>query len=202
MKIGFIGLGNMGAPMARNLAKAGHEVTGFDVNFEQASALLDILTIAETAADAAAGQDVVITMLPHGGALNDVAVEIVPVMASSSCFIDCSTVDIQTTKQVAMMIGSAGLRGLDAPVSGGEAGAVNGVLTVMIGGEQAVYDNAAPLIDCFARARRLMGPSGAGQLTKMVNQICIAGLVQGLSEALNFGQNAGLDMDKVLGVVS
>ena len=162
MKIGFIGLGNMGAPMARNLAKAGHEVTGFDVNFEQESALRDILTIVETAADAAAGQDVVITMLPHGGALHDVAAEIVPVMASSSCFIDCSTVDIQTTKQVAMMVESAGLRVLDAPVSGGVGGASAGTLTFMVGGDADTLALARPLLDIMGGRVIHCGDAGAG----------------------------------------
>ena len=134
MKIGFIGLGNMGAPMARNLAHAGHSVTGFDVNFDKARACQDSLAVANTATDAATSQDVVITMLPNGTALHQVAVEIVPVMMSSSCFIDCSTVDIQTTKRVAEMIVAAGLYGLDAPVSGGVGGATAGTLTFMVGG--------------------------------------------------------------------
>ena len=153
MKIGFIGLGNMGAPMAKNLVKAGHEVTGFDLNFEQARLLKGICNIVETATDATVGQDVVITMLPNGAALNDVAGQILPVMAPPAFFIDCSTVDIQTTKKVAMMIESAGLRGLDAPVSGGVSGASAGALTFMVGGDANTLDAAAPpsQVEQFAR---------------------------------------------------
>ncbi|MGB2036670.1 MAG: NAD(P)-dependent oxidoreductase, partial [Candidatus Puniceispirillaceae bacterium] len=202
MKIGFIGLGNMGAPMARNLAKAGHEVTGFDVNFEQASALRDILTIVETAADAAAGQDVVITMLPHGGALHDVAAEIVPVMASSSCFIDCSTVDIQTTKQVAMMIGSAGLRGLDAPVSGGVGGASAGTLTFMVGGDADTLALARPLLDIMGGRVIHCGDAGAGQAAKICNNMILGATMIATCEAFALADQLGLDRQRLFDVVS
>ena len=202
MKIGFIGLGNMGAPMARNLAKAGHEVTGFDVNFEQASALRDILAIVETAADAAVGQDVVITMLPHGGALHDVAAAIVPVMASSSCLVDCSTVDIQTTKQVAMMIGSAGLRGLDAPVSGGVGGASAGTLTFMVGGDDDTLALARPLLDTMGGRVIHCGDAGAGQAAKICNNMILGATMIATCEAFALADQLGLDRQRLFDVVS
>ena len=202
MKIGFIGLGNMGTPMARNLAKAGHEVTGFDVNFEQASALRDILTIVETAADAAAGQDVVITMLPNGGALHDVAAEIVPVMASSSCFIDCSTVDIQTTKQVAMMVESAGLRVLDAPVSGGVGGASAGTLTFMVGGDADTLALARPLLDIMGGRVIHCCNAGAGQSAKICNNMILGATMIATCEAFALADQLGLDRQRLFDVVS
>ena len=202
MKIGFIGLGNMGAPMARNLAKAGHEVTGFDVNCEQASALRDILTIVETAADAAASQDVVITMLPHGGALHDVAAEIVPVMASSSYFIDCSTVDIQTTKQVAIMIGSAGLRGLDAPVSGGVGGATAGTLTFMVGGAANTLELVMPLFDIMGGRVIHCGDTGAGQAAKICNNMILGATMIATCESFALADQLGLDRQRLFDVVS
>ena len=202
MKIGFIGLGNMGAPMARNLAKAGHEVTGFDVNFEQESALRDILTIVETAADAAAGQDAVITMLPHGGALHDVAAEIATVMASSSYFIDCSTVDIQTTKQVAMMVESAGLRGLDAPVSGGVGGASAGTLTFMVGGGADTLALARPLLDIMGGRVIHCGDAGAGQAAKICNNMILGATMIATCEAFALADQLGLDRQRLFDVVS
>ena len=195
MKIGFIGLGNMGAPMAKNLVKAGHEVTGFDLNFEQARLLKGICNIVETATDATVGQDVVITMLPNGAALNDVAGQILPVMAPPAFFIDCSTVDIQTTKKVAMMIESAGLRGLDAPVSGGVSGASAGTLTFMVGGDANALELARPLFDIMGGRVIHCGDAGAGQAAKICNNMILGATMIVTCESFALADQLGLDRD-------
>ena len=202
MNIGFIGLGNMGVPMARNLAKAGHEVTGFDVNFEQVSALRDSLSIAETAADAASGKEVVVTMLPHGAALNNVVAEIVPVMAPASLHIDCSTVDIQTTKKVTMMVESAGLRGLDAPVSGGVGGASAGTLTFMVGGDADTLALAQPLLDIMGGRVIHCGNAGAGQAAKICNNMILGATMIATCEAFALADQLELDRERLFDVVS
>ena len=202
MKIGFIGLGNMGAPMARNLAKAGHEVTGFDVNFEQAGVLKGIFNIVETAIDATVDQDVVITMLPNGAALIDVAEQILPVMAPSALLIDCSTVDIQTTKQVAMMIESAGLRGLDAPVSGGVSGASAGTLTFMVGGDANTLELARPLFEIMGGRVIHCGDAGAGQAAKICNNMILGATMIVTCEAFALADQLGLDRQRLYDVVS
>ena len=143
MKIGFIGLGRMGGPMAANLAKAGHEVTGFDM----ADVAIDGVSMADTGANAVKGADVVVTMLPNGNILRAVANEIIPVMEKGAAFVDCSTVDVESARAVAEQAVAAGLLAVDAPVSGGQAGAENGALTVMCGGLQEDFDrivNAKP----------------------------------------------------------
>ncbi len=205
--VAFIGLGVMGYPMAGHLAAAGHRVTVYNRTTEKAEKWVAEHggKLAATPREAAVNADFIFScvgndddlravILGHGGALS--------AMGEGAVLIDHTTTSAEVAREVAQACAAQACAMLDAPVSGGEAGAVNGVLTVMIGGEQAVYDNAAPLIDCFARARRLMGPSGAGQLTKMVNQICIGGLLQGLSEALYFAENAGLDGRAVIDVIS
>ena len=202
MKIGFIGLGNMGAPMARNLAKAGYEVTGFDVNSEQAGTLQDIFATVETAVDATADQDFVITMLPHGAALNDVARQILPAMAPSTCFIDCSTVDIQTAKQVATMVESAGCRGLDAPVSGGVSGASAGTLTFMVGGNAETLKLAMPLFDIMGGRVIHCGDSGAGQAAKICNNMILGATMIVTCEAFALADQLGLDRQRLFDVVS
>ena len=202
MKIGFIGLGNMGAPMAKNLAQSGHAITGFDVNFDQAKACQDSLVVAGTAADAATGQDVVITMLPNGAALYQVAREIVPVMAPSSCFIDCSTVDIQTTKQVAEMIEAAGLRGLDAPVSGGVGGAAAGTLTFMVGGAADTLALVMPLFDIMGGRIIHCGDEGAGQAAKICNNMILGATMIATCEAFALADQLGLDRQRLFDVVS
>ena len=202
MKIGFIGLGNMGAPMAGNLAKAGHEVTGFDVNFEQAGVLKGIFNIVETAIDATVDQDVVITMLPNGAALIDVAEQILPVMAPSAFLIDCSTVDIQTTKQVAMMIESAGLRGLDAPVSGGVSGASAGTLTFMVGGDANTLELARPLFEIMGGRVIHCGDAGAGQAAKICNNMILGATMIVTCEAFALADQLGLDRQRLYDVVS
>ena len=202
MKIGFIGLGNMGAPMARNLAKAGYEVTGFDVNLEKAGTLQDIFATAETAVDAVTGQDFVITMLPHGTALKDVARQILPAMAPSSCFIDCSTVDIQTAKQVAMMVESAGCRGLDAPVSGGVSGASAGTLTFMVGGDADTLAFVRPLFDIMGGKVIHCGDTGAGQAAKICNNMILGATMIVTCEAFALADQLGLDRQRLFDVVS
>ncbi|MEL0150917.1 MAG: NAD(P)-dependent oxidoreductase [Rhodobiaceae bacterium] len=205
--VAFIGLGVMGYPMAGHLAAAGHRVTVYNRTTEKAEKWVAEHggKLAATPREAAVNADFIFScvgndddlravILGHGGALS--------AMGEGAVLIDHTTTSAEVAREVAQACAAQACAMLDAPVSGGEAGAVNGVLTVMIGGEQAVYDNAAPLIDCFARAHRLMGPSGAGQLTKMVNQICIGGLVQGLSEALHFANKAGLDGRAVIDVIS
>ena len=205
--VAFIGLGVMGYPMAGHLAAAGHRVTVYNRTTEKAEKWVAEHggKLAATPREAAVNADFIFScvgndddlravILGDGGALS--------AMGEGAVLIDHTTTSAEVAREVAQACAAQACAMLDAPVSGGEAGAVNGVLTVMIGGEQAVYDNAAPLIDCFARAHRLMGPSGAGQLTKMVNQICIGGLVQGLSEALHFANEAGLDGRAVIDVIS
>ena len=196
MKIGFIGLGNMGAPMATNLAKE-HDVAGFDT-----VARPEGITMADSAAAAGKDADVVITMLPNGAILRAVAAEIHPAMKPGAVHLDCSTVDVDSARAVAAQAEALGLAAIDAPVSGGQAGAENGQLTVMIGGDEAAVERAGPLIDCYARMRARLGAAGSGQLAKMVNQICIAGIVQGLSEALHFAGRAGLDASAVVDVIA
>ena len=202
MKIGFIGLGNMGAPMARNLAKAGYEVTGFDVNSEQAGTLQDTFATVETAVDATADQDFVITMLPHSAALNDVARQILPAMAPSTCFIDCSTVDIQTAKQVATMVESAGCRGLDAPVSGGVSGASAGTLTFMVGGNAETLKLAMPLFDIMGGRVIHCGDSGAGQAAKICNNMILGATMIVTCEAFALADQLGHDRQRLFDVVS
>lgn len=205
--VAFIGLGVMGYPMAGHLAAAGHRVTVYNRSTEKAEKWVAEHggKLAATPREAAVNADFIFScvgndddlravILGDGGALS--------AMGEGAVLIDHTTTSAEVAREVAQACAAQACAMLDAPVSGGEAGAVNGVLTVMIGGEHAVYGNAAPLIDCFARAHRLMGPSGAGQLTKMVNQICIGGLVQGLSEAMHFADKAGLDGRAVIDVIS
>ena len=198
MNIGFIGLGNMGAPMAANLAAAGHNVTGFD----PAGTTAEGVSVAATSVEAATGADVVITMLPNGAILRSVAAEVIPAMESGATLLDCSTVDVESASAVAADAQAAGLFAADAPVSGGQAGAENGQLSIMCGGDQSDYDWAEPVMNVYAKLCRRIGDTGAGQMAKMCNQIAIAGLVQGLSEALHFASKAGLDGTAVVEVIS
>jgi 3-hydroxyisobutyrate dehydrogenase len=206
-KVAFIGLGVMGFPMAGHLAAAGHEVTVYNRNQGKAEewAKLHGGQVAPTPAEAAAQQeyvfscvgddpDVIEVTLGKSGAFQS--------MRSETVFVDHTTASADLARQLASEAFKKGFHFLDGPVSGGQAGAENGVLTVMCGGEQEAFNRAKPLMESYGRAVTLIGRSGAGQLAKMVNQICIAGLVQGLSEGVNFGMKAGLDMDVVLGVIS
>ena len=206
-KVAFLGLGVMGYPMAGHLAAAGHEVTVFNRTAAKAESWVaqhggaSAATPAEAAREAefifaCVGEDDDVRQMTTGenGAFSS--------MQKEAVFIDNTTAAADVAREIYATATVAGLHFIDAPVSGGQAGAENGKLTVMCGGDEAAYARAEPLMACYGARVTLMGASGAGQLTKMVNQICIAGLVQGLSEALNFGQKADLDMDKVLGVIS
>ncbi|MGC6537008.1 MAG: NAD(P)-dependent oxidoreductase [Candidatus Puniceispirillaceae bacterium] len=206
-KIAFLGLGVMGGPMAGHLANAGHQLVVYNRTKSKADDWVKAYggSAADTPAQAADGADFVFACV---GDDNDVrAVTTGPdgafhAMAAGSVFIDNTTASAGVARELSAIASDSGIGFLDAPVSGGQAGAENGKLTVMVGGAEDDFSKAEPLMGCYGAKVTLMGPSGAGQLTKMVNQICIAGLVQGLSEALNFGQNAGLDMDRVLDVIS
>ncbi|MEL6689077.1 MAG: NAD(P)-dependent oxidoreductase, partial [Pseudomonadota bacterium] len=162
MKIGFIGLGNMGAPMAANLAAAGHEVSGFDT-----VAAPEGLNLAKTALKAVEGAEVVITMLPNGAILRDVAAEILPAMRTGSILLDCSTVDVASTRAVAEVAAKEGIATLDAPVSGGIGGAQGGTLTFMVGGDTEAFEKAGPLFDIMGQKAVHCGAAGNGQAAKI-----------------------------------
>ncbi|WP_366654095.1 NAD(P)-dependent oxidoreductase [Fodinicurvata sp. EGI_FJ10296] len=207
MKTAFLGMGVMGAPMARHLAKGGHDVTIYNRTASKAEALAREhgLTAAATPASAAKGCEVVFMCVGNDDDVRSVVYGddgALAGMASGTILVDHTTASADLARELAERCDNAGIGFIDAPVSGGQAGAENGALTVMCGGNQATFDRVKPAIDCFAKSCKLMGESGAGQLTKMVNQICIAGLVQALSEGLNFAQKAGLDGEKVLDVIS
>ncbi|MFQ5953665.1 MAG: NAD(P)-dependent oxidoreductase [Kiloniellales bacterium] len=206
-KVAFLGLGVMGFPMAGHLAQAGHQVTVYNRTRSKAEAWVEKYggTAEPTPAAAAAGQDLVFACVGTDDDLRAVVLGADGAfagMTEGAVFIDHTTASAGIARELFEDARGRGLGFLDAPVSGGQAGAENGVLTVMVGGDKAAFDKAAPVIDCYARAVTLMGPAGSGQLTKMVNQIAIAGLLQGLSEALNFSQRAGLDTALVLDVIS
>jgi 3-hydroxyisobutyrate dehydrogenase len=198
MNIGFIGLGNMGGPMASNLAKAGHVVTGYDT----ASVAIDGVTLAESAATAAADQDVVITMLPNGAILRAVAAEIVPAMKQGAVFLDCSTVDVDSARFVAQTAEDAGLLALDAPVSGGIGGAQGGTLTFMVGGSEAAFGKAKPLFDIMGQKAVHCGPSGNGQAAKICNNMILGVTMIATCEAFALADKLGLNRQAMFDVVS
>ncbi|MGP1394960.1 MAG: NAD(P)-dependent oxidoreductase [Inquilinaceae bacterium] len=207
MKTAFLGMGVMGAPMAGHLAKGGHAVTVYNRTRAKAEAWVEKHggSAAATPAEAARGADIVFACVGNDDDVRGVVYGddgAFAGMAKGALFVDHTTASATLARELDEAARAKGIGFLDAPVSGGQAGAENGALTVMVGGAQADFDTARPAIDCFARAVTLMGPAGAGQLTKMVNQICIAGLVQALSEGMNFAQKAGLDGDLVLDVIS
>jgi len=206
-KVAFIGLGVMGYHMAGHLKSGGHDVTVYNRTAAKADAWVKEHggAAAATPREAAAGCDIVFCCVGNDDDLRGVVLGedgIFAGMKAGATLVDNTTASANVARELYEEAGKRGLKFIDAPVSGGEAGAKNGVLTVMCGGDRDAFDAAQPVIDCFARAVTLMGPAGSGQLTKMVNQICIAGLLQGLSEAMNFGSRAGLDMDLVLDVIS
>ncbi len=207
MKVAFLGLGVMGFPMAGHLAEAGHDVTVYNRTGAKAQSWVEKHggRAAPTPAAAAAGREIVFACLGNDDDVRQVVLGddgVLSGMAEGAILVDHTTASATVARELFDAAAARGLGFLDGPVSGGQAGAENGVLAVMMGGEPAVFDRVAPVIDCYARAATLMGPAGSGQLTKMVNQIAIAGLMQGLSEALNFSQRAGLDTAKVLDVIS
>lgn len=207
-KLAFIGLGVMGFPMAGHLAtRGGHQVTVYNRSRAKAEAWVTKHKgrVAETPAKAAEGAEIVFSCVGDDPDLREVTLGpkgAFQAMGKGAIFVDHTTASAKAARELAAEAKKRGFDFLDAPVSGGQAGAENGQLTVMVGGETAAFERAKPAIAHFAKAVTLLGPSGAGQLTKMVNQICIAGLVQGLSEGLNFALKAGLDAKLVLDVIS
>lgn len=197
MKIGFIGLGNMGAPMAINLAKAGHEVSGFD---PVARAIE--LTLVETAAIAAAGADVVITMLPNGDILREVASDIHPLMNANATHLDCSTVDVDSARAVADAAVASCLNAVDAPVSGGVGGAASGTLTFMAGGTKEGFENVSELFDIMGQKAVHCGPSGNGQAAKICNNMILGVTMIATSEAFVLADKLGLSREAMFDVVS
>lgn len=197
MKVAFIGLGNMGGPMAANLAKAGHEVTGFDTAARPAG-----LTLADSAAAAAAGADVVITMLPNGQILRAVADEVIPAMRPGAILCDCSTVDVDSARAVAAQAQAAGLGALDAPVSGGIGGAQAGTLTFMVGGSDEAFAAVRPLFDIMGQKAVHCGDSGAGQAAKICNNMILGVTMIATCEAFALADQLGLDRQKMFDVVS
>ncbi len=198
MQIGFIGLGNMGAPMAANLAAAGHAVTGFDLTAPAPQGV----TMADSAAAAAKGAAVVITMLPNGAILRAVATEIIPAMAPGAVLLDCSTVDVASARDVAVQSAAAGLGFLDAPVSGGVGGAAAGTLTFMVGGDEAAFATARPLLDVMGQKAVHCGPAGNGQAAKICNNMILGVTMIATCEAFALADKLGLDRQAMYDVVS
>ena len=209
--VAFIGLGVMGGPMAGHLARAGHRVTVYNRTADKARAWVDQHTaeglaaaMALTPREAAERAEIVFLCVGNDDDLRSVVLGADGALAglrAGGLLVDHTTASADVARELAVLTAAQGGQFIDAPVSGGQAGAVNGVLTVMCGGDAAAFEVMKPVAMAFSRAITLLGESGAGQLAKMVNQICIAGLVQGLSEAIAFGQNAGLDMKQVLDVI-
>ena len=206
-KVSFIGLGVMGYPMAGYISKAGHNVTVYNRTKSKAKKWIKEYKgkIAETPEEAAKDSDFVFTCVGNDNDLKEVATGkkgIFNTVKKGSVYIDNTTASAKVARELHKNAKAHGIGFLDAPVSGGQAGAEKGALTVMVGGDKDVFEKAKPIIDCYSKKVQLLGSSGSGQLAKMVNQICIAGLVQGLSEAINFGLNAGLKMKDVIEVIS
>ena len=198
MKIGFIGLGNMGAPMAANLAAAGHDVTGFDIAGVEVAGVRR----AAGAAEAASGADVVITMLPDGAILRRVAAEVIPAMQAGAVLLDCSTVDVDSARDVARDAQAAGLSALDAPVSGGVGGARGGTLTFMVGGDAAGVSIATELFDIMGQKFVHCGPSGNGQSAKICNNMILGATMIVTCEAFALADKLGLPREAMFDVVS
>ena len=206
-KVSFIGLGVMGYPMAGYISKAGHNVTVYNRTKSKAEKWIKEYkgNIADTPSEAAKDSDFVFTCVGNDNDLKEVAIGnngIFNSIKKGSIYIDNTTASATVARQLYKKAKDKKIGFLDAPVSGGQAGAEKGALTVMVGGDKIDFDKAKNIIDCYSKKVQLLGPSGSGQLAKMVNQICIAGLVQGLSEGINFGINAGLKMEDVIEVIS
>ncbi|QXT38677.1 3-hydroxyisobutyrate dehydrogenase [Gymnodinialimonas ceratoperidinii] len=198
MRIGFIGLGNMGAPMAANLVAAGHEVMGFDTTAEVPEGVASVAS----AAEAAAGADVVITMLPNGAILHAVASEVIPAMPKGAIFVDCSTVEVDAARAVAADAEAAGLGWLDAPVSGGVGGAASGTLTFMVGGGEEAFETVTPLFDIMGQKAVLCGPAGNGQAAKICNNMILGVTMIATCEAFAMADKLGLSRQAMFDVVS
>ena len=205
--VAFIGLGIMGYPMAGYISKAGHNVTVYNRTALKADKWLIEYkgSKADTPAKAAEQADYIFTCVGNDNDLREVTFGkngIFKTIKKGAVYIDNTTASATIAKEINEYSNKNGFGFLDAPVSGGQAGAENGALTVMVGGSKIAFERAKPIIDCYSKKVKLLGPSGNGQLAKMVNQICIAGLVQSLSEAINFGKKAGLNMEDVIEVIS
>ena len=198
MKIGFIGLGNMGMPMARNLIAEGHEVTGFDL-IQKSDPLVQI---SKLLSETVSGKEVIITMLPDGSSLLEVYSSILNELQSEAILIDCSTVDVISAKKAAGMAKEKGLKALDAPVSGGIGGAENGTLTFMVGGDIAAFERVTPLFNIMGQKAVLCGESGAGQSVKICNNMILGVSMIAVCEAFVMADNLGLDRSKMFDVVS
>ena len=206
-QVTFLGLGVMGYPMAGYLAKAGHRVTVFNRTTSKAQKWVNEFSgnYAATPAEACKDADVVFACVGNDDDLREVTTGengAFATMPAGSIFVDHTTTSAQVARELADMASGKEIGFLDAPVSGGQAGAENGALTVMLGGKEADYAKVKGLVDCYAKMQKLLGPVGYGQLSKMCNQICIAGIVQGLSEALHFAKASGLDANQVVEVIS
>ena len=206
-RVSFIGLGVMGYPMAGYISKAGHNVTVYNRTKSKAEKWVGEYKgkMAETPAEAAKDAEYIFTCVGNDNDLREVTFGengVFKTIKKGSVYIDNTTASATIAREINKFAKENGFGSLDAPVSGGQAGAENGALTVMIGGDQADFDKAKDIIDCYSKKMKLLGVAGNGQLAKMVNQICIAGLVQGLSEAINFGMKAGLNMKDVIEVIS
>ena len=198
MKIGFIGLGNMGMPMARNLIAEGHEVTGFDL-IQKSDPLVQI---SKLLSETVSGKEVIITMLPDGSSLLEVYSSILNELQSEAILIDCSTVDVISAKKAAGMANEKGLKALDAPVSGGIGGAEDGTLTFMVGGDIAAFEKVTPLFNIMGQKAVLCGESGAGQSVKICNNMILGVSMIAVCEAFVMADNLGLDRSKMFDVVS
>jgi 3-hydroxyisobutyrate dehydrogenase-like beta-hydroxyacid dehydrogenase len=207
MQVAFVGLGVMGYPMAGYLGKAGHDVTVYNRTTEKAERWAQAFRGALSSTPGKASSDAEIVFLCVG---NDDDVRsviygpdgILENIPEGGVIVDHTTASAEVAREIAEAAAKRNVGFLDAPLSGGQAGAENGQLTIMVGGEQDTFDRVAPVMDCYAKAMTLIGPAGAGQLAKMVNQICIAGVVQGLSEGLHFAKRANLDVGKVIEAIS
>ena len=205
--VAFIGLGVMGYPMAGYISKAGHNVTVYNRTGAKADKWIAEYkgAKADTPAKAAEGADFIFTCVGNDNDLREVSLGengLFKTAKEGCVYVDNSTVSAEISRELYAVAKEKGFGFLDAPISGGQAGAEGGILTVMVGGDDDVFKKAEAVIDCYSRKVKLIGKSGSGQLTKMMNQMCIAGAVQGLSEAINFGINAGLDMDIVMETIS
>jgi 3-hydroxyisobutyrate dehydrogenase len=204
MKIGFAGMGVMGAPMAGHLKKAGHAVTVYNRSPGKAEAWAKTHggNWKKTAAEAADGAELFVLCVGNDADVREVVTAALPKLAKGAVLVDHTTTSAKVAREMAELCAKAGAAFIDAPVSGGQAGAENGQLTVMAGGDQTAFAKVEPVLRAYSKAVTLMGPSGSGQLTKMVNQICLAGSIQGLAEAVHFAKCSGLDPQKVYDAIS
>jgi 3-hydroxyisobutyrate dehydrogenase len=204
MRIGFAGLGVMGGPMARHLIAAGHDVAGYNRSPDKAKAWAEAHggRYASTVAEAAEGADLLILCVGKDDDVRQVVTGALPHLKAGAVIVDHTTTSAKVAREMSALCEPAGVAFIDAPVSGGQAGAENGQLSVMAGGDTGALDTARPAVMAYSKAIQHMGPSGSGQLTKMVNQIAIAGVVQGLAEAVHFARAAGLDTTAAYDAIS